>query len=166
MSPFSMIVGIIAFNCNLWSNCLVVMSLSGIKLQKYNIYLKTLFNLILSLNSEEQRFLLKKIENINLKEKRAYPRKVCRIPVRYFYNKRIFSDIIVNIGLGGCFIKTRKPLSVGVRFLMDIQLEGDAKPIRIIGEVTNANRLGMGIEFIKVNGKLLGRLGNLLYKNM
>jgi hypothetical protein len=49
---------------------------------------------------------------------------------------------------------------------MDIQLEGDAQPIRIIGEVTNANRMGMGIEFIKVNGKLLGRLGHLFYRNI
>jgi hypothetical protein len=161
-----MIVGMIAINCNLWSKCIVVMSFSGIKLQKYNIYLKTLFNLILSLNSEEQRFLLKKIEKLNLKEKRAYPRKVCRIPVRYFYNKRIFNNFIVNIGLGGCFIETQKPLSVGQKFLMDIQSDDDAKPIRIIGEVTNANRKGMGIEFIKVNGNILGRLGNLLYKNI
>ena len=49
---------------------------------------------------------------------------------------------------------------------MDIQLKGDSKPIRTIGEVTNANRMGMGIEFIKVSGNLLGKLGNLLYKNI
>ena len=126
--------------------------------------MKNLFNLILALNSEEQRFLLKKIEKLNLKEKRAYSRKVCRIPVRYFYNKRIFNNFIVNISLGGCFIETQKPLSVGAKFLMEIQLDGDAKPIRIKGEVTNANRMGMGIEFGKVSGNLLGKLGNLLYK--
>jgi len=51
---------------------------------------------------------------------------------------------------------------------MDIQLDGDAKPISIKGEVTmtNANRMGMGIEFLKVSGNLLGKLGNLLYKNI
>ncbi len=47
---------------------------------------------------------------------------------------------------------------------MDIQLDGDAKSIRVKGEVTNANRMGMGIEFEKVSGDLLGKLGNLLYK--
>ena len=123
-----------------------------------------MFNLILSLNSEEQRFLLKKIEKLNLKEKRAYPRKVCRIPVRYFYKNRVFNNFIVNIGLGGCFIETQKPLLVGAKFLMDIQLDGGAKPIRIIGEVTNANRMGMGIEFEEVSRNLLEKLGNLLYK--
>ncbi len=140
------------------------MSLSEIKFQKYNIYMKNLFNLILALNSEEQRFLLKKIEKLNLKEKRAFARKVCRIPVRYLYNERIFNDFIVNIGRGGCFIETQKPLSVGEKFLMDIQLDDGAESIWIKGEVTNANRMGMGIEFEKVSGNLLGKLGNLLYK--
>jgi hypothetical protein len=126
--------------------------------------MKNLFNLILTLNSEEQRFLLKKIEKLNLKEKRVYPRKVCRIPVRYLYQERICNSFIVNISLGGCFIETQKPLSVGKKFLMDIQLDGDAKSIRIIGEVTNANRMGMGIEFEKVSENLLGKLGNLFYK--
>jgi hypothetical protein len=140
------------------------MSLSEIKFQKYNIYMVKLFNLILALNSEEQRFLLKKIEKLSLKEKRAFPRKVCRIPVRYFYNERIFNNFIVNISQGGCFIEAQNPLPVGEKFLMDIQLDGDAESIWIKGEVTNANRMGMGIEFEKVGSNFLGKLGDLLYK--
>ena len=146
-------------------NFFAVMNLSKIKFPKYNIYMKNLFDLILSLNPEEQRFLLKKIEKLNLKEKRVYPRKVCRIPVRYYYNGCIFNNFIVNISFGGCFIETQKPLSVGEKFLMDFQLDGDAKSIRIIGKVTNANSMGMGIKFEIVNGNLLGNLGNLLYKS-
>ena len=140
------------------------MSSSEIKFQKYNIYLTKLFSLILSLNSEEQRFLLKKIKKISLKEKRAFARKVCRIPVRYLYNECIFNNIIVNISQGGCFIETQNPLPVGEKFLMDIQRYGDAESIWIKGEVTNANRMGMGVEFEKVNRALLGKLGKLLYK--
>ncbi len=140
------------------------MSSSEIKLQKYNTHITKLFNLVLNLSEEEQRFLLKKIDKLNLKEKRAYPRKVCRIPVRYFYNEGIFNNFIVNISLGGCFIETQKPFSVGEKFLMDIQLDGDAESIRVKGEVTNSNRIGMGVEFEKVSGELLGKLGNLLYK--
>ena len=123
-----------------------------------------LINLVLNLSSEEQRFLLKKIDKLNLKEKRTYPRKVCRIPVRYYYNEGIFNNFIVNISLGGCFIETQKPFSVGEKLLMDIQLEGNAKSIRVKGEVTNANRMGMGIVFEEVSDDLLGKLGNLLYK--
>jgi hypothetical protein len=47
---------------------------------------------------------------------------------------------------------------------MDIQVDGDAKSIRVKGEVTNANRMGMGIVFEEVSDDLLGKLGNLLYK--
>ena len=140
------------------------MSLPEIKLQKYNIHMTKLINLVLNLSSEEQRFLLKKIDKLNLKEKRAYPRKACKIPVRYFYNEGIFNNFIVNISLGGCFIETQKPFSVGEKFLMDIHLDGDAKSIRVKGEVTNANRMGMGIVFEEVSDDLLGKLGNLLFK--
>jgi len=140
------------------------MSLSGIKFRKYNVYITKLFNLILTLNSEEQRFLLKKIEKLILKEKRISARKACRIPVRYYYNKRIFNNFIVNISRDGCFIESPKPLSVGEKFLMDIQLDGDAESIRIKGEVAHASRMGMGIEFEKVSSNLLEKLGYLLYK--
>jgi len=140
------------------------MSLSGIKYRKYNIYITKLFNLILTLNSEEQRFLLKKIEKLILKEKRTSVRKTCRIPVRYYYNERIFNNFIVNISRDGCFIETPRPLPIGEKFLMNIQLDGDAESIRIKGEVANANRMGMGIEFVKVSSNLLEKLGNLLFK--
>ena len=109
---------------------------------------------------------MKKIDKLNLKEKRAYPRKVCRIPVRYYYNEGVFNNFIVNFSLGGCFIETQKPFSVGEKLSMDIQLDGDAKSIRVKGEVTNANRMGMGVEFEKASGNLLRRLGNLLYKTI
>ena len=134
------------------------------KFQKYNIYITKLFNLILTLNSEEQRFLLKKIEKLILKEKRTSARKACRIPVKYYYNDRIFNNFIVNISLNGCFIEAPKPLSVGEKFLMDIQMDGDAESIRIKGEVAHASRMGMGIEFEKVSSNLLEKLGYLLYK--
>ena len=123
-----------------------------------------LFNLILTLNSEEQRFLLKNVERLILKEKRTSARKVCRIPVRYFSNERIYNNFIVNISRDGCFIEAQKPLLVGEKILIDIQLEGDDTSIRIKGEVASANRMGMGIEFEEVSSNLLEKLGNLLYK--
>ncbi len=140
------------------------MSLSEIKFQKYNIYMTKLFNLILTLNPEEQRFLLKKVENLILTEKRSSARKVCRLPVKYFYCDRVFNHIIVNISRDGCFIEAKKPLSVGAKVMLQIQLDSDDESIRIKGEVANANRMGMGIEFEEVSSDLLEKLGNLLYR--
>ena len=122
-----------------------------------------LFNLILTLNAEEQRFLLKNVKKLILKEKRSSTRKICRMPVRYFYNERIYNNFITDISRDGCFIETQKPLLVGEKILLDIQMDGNEKPIRIKGEVANANRLGSGIEFKNVNTKLLETLSNLLY---
>ena len=79
-------------------------------------------------------------------------------------NKKIYNRLIVNISREGCFIETQKPFSVGEKFLMDIQLDGDIKSIRVKCEVTNANRMGMGIAFENVSGDLIRELGNLLYK--
>jgi Tfp pilus assembly protein PilZ len=119
-----------------------------------------LFNLILTLNSEEQRFLLKNVEKLILKEKRSSTRKICRMPVRYFYNERIYNNFITDISRDGCFIETQKPLLVGEKILMDIQMDGNENSIRIKGEVANANRLGSGIEFKKVNTNLSEKLSN------
>lgn len=140
------------------------MSLPEIKFMKYNTDTTKLINLILSLNAEQQRFLLKNVENFILKEKRASARKVCKIPVRYTHNERIYSNFIVNISRNGCFIETQKPLIAGEKIVMDIQLDGEDKSFRIKGEVANTNRIGMGIEFEEVSSKLLEKLGYLIYK--
>jgi len=140
------------------------MSLSDRKIKKYNIYMPRLMNLILSLNPEEHRFLLKNIEKLILDEKRTSPRKACSIPVKFIYKNRTHNSSIVNISRYGCFIEAQKPLLVGEKILMDIQWDGDDTPIRINGEVANANRIGIGIEFEDLSDDLLEQLGSLLYK--
>ena len=140
------------------------MSSSEIKLQKHNTYTTKLFDLISTLNLEQQRYLLKNVEKLILKEKRTSARKACRIPIRYIYNERIYSSFIINMSREGCFIEAQKTLSVREKILLDIPLDGDEKSFRIKGEVANTNRIGMGIEFEEVSSHMLGKIGNLLYK--
>jgi hypothetical protein len=142
------------------------MSLSETKAQKYNTYVVKLFKLILALNLEEQRFLLKNIEKFLYEEKRTTARKDCQIPVNCFYNERFYDHFITNISRDGCFIETQTPLSVGEPILMDILLDGDGQSIRVKGEVANINRRGMGIEFVEVSGEVLEQLGYLLYRKI
>ena len=130
------------------------MSLSEIKFQKYNIFLTKLFNLIISLNSEQQQFLLKKAEELFFSEKREDVRKDCRIPVRYVNHNGLYNNFIVNICRGGCFIETQKPFFIGEKILMDIQLDGSEEPIRTRGEVAHVNRLGIGVEFKETSTNL------------
>ena len=140
------------------------MGLSENKIKKYNVFMARLMSRILTLNPEEQRFLLKNIEKFSFNEKRTTARKVCRIPVRYYHNDHIYRDFIINIGLAGCFIETKKPLMIGEIILMDIKLENYEKSIRVKGEVANADRLGMGIEFKDVSSPLSERLRYILFK--
>ena len=140
------------------------MSSSEIILQKHNTYTTKLSDLISTLNQEQQRYLLKNVEKLILIEKRTSARKICRIPVRYIFKKKIYNSLIVNISREGCFIETQKPLLPGERILLDIQLNDDDKSFKIKGEVANTNRIGMGIEFEEVSNDLLKKLGYLLYK--
>ena len=140
------------------------MSLSETKFKKYNVFMPKLFNLIINLNEEQQRFMRKKVENCIFNEKRASGRKVCRIPMRYATCGRIYNDFIINIGHDGCFIETQRPLSVREEILMDIQSDGYDKPLRTKGEVAHANRLGIGIEFKDGNNDISDKLNKLLIK--
>ena len=121
-----------------------------IKYQKYNIVLAKLLNLIIDLNEEQQRLLLKVVEEKFLKEKRGYIRKICRVPVRYINNNRICSSFIINFSRDGCFIKTQEPLFVGEEILMDIRSDSHNKTIRIKGIVAHVNRLGIGIKYKEI----------------
>jgi Tfp pilus assembly protein PilZ len=109
-----------------------------------------LIKLILSLNEEHQEALLKKGRELLLKEKRA-PRKSCKIPVKYQTFDRVYSDRIMNISQSGVFIDTRRPIFVGEEILMDFQIEGVNKALRMEGKVVHASSRGVGIEFQKVD---------------
>jgi Tfp pilus assembly protein PilZ len=126
---------------------------------KYNIVISQLFNLILNLNEAQQNALLRKAEELFLKEKRAYPRKSCRIPVRYSTFDRIYSNCITNISQNGVFIETEKPLFVREEILMDFTLKGFNEPLKLKGEVAHATRTGIGVKFKNVSTDLAEMLG-------
>ena len=120
------------------------------KIKQYNVTISELIKLILSLNEEHQEALLKKGRELLSKEKRA-PRKSCTIPVKYQTFDRVYSDRIMNISQSGVFIDTRRPIFVGEEILMDFQIEGVNKALRMEGKVVHASSRGVGIEFQKVD---------------
>jgi len=120
------------------------------KIRQYNVTISELIKLILNLNEEHQEALLKKGRELLSKEKRA-PRKSCKIPVKYQTFDRVYSDRIMNISQSGVFIDTRRPIFVGEEILMDFQIEGVKKALRMEGKVVHASSRGVGIEFKKVD---------------
>ena len=118
--------------------------------KQYNVTISKLFKLILKLNEAHQKALLKKGEELLLREKRA-PRKSCRIPVRYTTFDRVYSDRIMNLSRNGVFIQTQRPIFVGEEIIIDFKIEGFTKPLKIKGKVVRASRSGVGIEFKNVS---------------
>ena len=130
--------------------------------KKYSTLIYKLFNIVLSLNEEQQIELLKQAEELFLKEKRSADRKDCKIPVYYATYDRVYSNYIKNISRNGLFIKTQRPLFVGEEILMTFRLKGFDKPIKIKGEVAHATRAGIGVEFKNASPFLMEVLGILI----
>jgi type IV pilus assembly protein PilZ len=83
---------------------------------------------------------------------RAHPRAPIELKVDYKKLNSFFADYTKNISKGGTFIKTKKPLPVGTRFLFKLSVPKREAPFELLGEVvwssTDGAEPGMGIRFI------------------
>ena len=117
------------------------------KIQKYNLVILKLFEVILKLNQDQQARLLNYAEELCIKDMRAAVRKVCSIPVSFSAHNRINLDPIKNISKGGLFIDTTVPFKVGEEILMSFNMQGYDRPLKIKGVVVRVDRLGVGVEY-------------------
>src|SRR3954454_12051756 len=83
---------------------------------------------------------------------RAHPRAPIELKVDYKKLNSFFADYTKNISKGGTFIKTKKPLPIGTRFLFKLTVPQRGDPFELLGEVvrsqTDGEEPGMGIRFI------------------
>ena len=116
-------------------------------LKKYNVVIPKLFQIILNLPEEKQVALLQHAEELLVKERRAFVRKSCSIPVSYATYDRVYSNTIKNISQRGVFIETKRPLFVGEELVMSFSMKGFGKPLKVKGEIVQVSRSGIGVEF-------------------
>lgn len=116
-------------------------------LKKYNVVIPKLFQIILNLPEEKQLALLQHAEELLVKERRAFVRKSCSIPVSYATYDRVYSNIIKNISQKGVFIETKRPLFVGEELILSFSMPGFGKPLKVKGEIVQVSRSGIGVEF-------------------
>ncbi len=116
-------------------------------LKKYNVVIPKLFQIILNLPEEKQLELLQYAEELLIKERRAFIRKKCSIPVSYATYDRVYTNTIKNISQKGMFIETQRPLFVGEELIMSFTLAGFGKPLKVKGEIVQVSRSGIGVEF-------------------
>jgi Tfp pilus assembly protein PilZ len=116
-------------------------------LKKYNVVIPKLFQIILNLPEEKQLALLQHAEELLVKERRAFIRKTCSIPVSYATYDRVYSNTIKNISQKGVFIETKRPLFVGEELILSFSMPGFGKPLKVKGEIVQVSRSGIGVEF-------------------
>ena len=123
------------------------MNIPEASLKKYNVVIPKLFQIILNLPEEKQLALLQYAEELLVKERRAFIRKKCSIPVSYATYDRVYSNTIKNISQKGVFIETQRPLFVGEELIMSFSMAGFGKPLKVKGEIVQVSRSGIGVEF-------------------
>ena len=83
---------------------------------------------------------------------RLHPRAPIELKVDYKKLNSFFADYTKNISKGGTFIKTKKPLPIGTRFLFKLQVPRLGSAFELLGEVVwskaDGEDPGMGIRFI------------------
>ena len=138
------------------------MELPADALQKYNVVIPKLFQIILNLPEEKQSVLLKYAEDLLTKERRAFIRKSCSIPVTYSTYDRVYTNTIKNISQKGVFIETQRPLFVGEELILSFSMDGFDKPLKINGEIVQVNRSGIGVEFKNMSPYVVEMLATLI----
>ncbi len=85
-------------------------------------------------------------------EHRQHGRAPIELKVDYKKLNSFFADYTKNISKGGTFIKTKKTLPIGTRFLFRLSIPGRERPFELNGEVMHAtssgDEPGMGIRFV------------------
>ena len=131
-------------------------------LKKYNVVIPKLFQIILNLSEDKQLLLLQFAEDLLVKERRAFIRKACSIPVSYATYDRVYSNTIKNISQKGVFIETQRPLFVGEELVLSFSMAGIDKPLKVKGEIVQVNRGGIGVEFKNVSPYVEEMLATLI----
>ena len=85
-------------------------------------------------------------------DRRREARAPIELKVEYKRLYTFFYDYTKNISKGGTFIKTKKPLPIGTRFLFKLTVPQREAPFELLGEVVlskgDTEEPGMGIRFI------------------
>ena len=88
----------------------------------------------------------------NRPDGRQHPRAPIELKVDYKKLNSFFADYTKNISKGGTFIKTKKPLPIGTRFVFKLTVPRREAPFELLGEVVwskaDGDEPGMGVRFI------------------
>ncbi len=113
-----------------------------------------LISLIDNMSVTERRDLLNMLEDLSDGFRRNHPRKACDLAVDCVSSDRVFKDFMRNISVGGTFIETRIPFSMGEEMTMTFAPANSEDRIKVTGEIVWTGRLGIGVKFETANKEL------------
>jgi len=106
-----------------------------------------LIELIKNMSEDEQRTLLKDLEERPFEGRRKHVRKPFLMAVDYSTQDHVYKDFIQDISSGGVFIQTHMPFTVGQEVSLTFPLPNYQKHIKVIGEVVRSTPQGVGVKF-------------------
>ncbi|HUV58602.1 MAG TPA: PilZ domain-containing protein [Desulfatiglandales bacterium] len=106
-----------------------------------------LIELIKNMPEDEQRTLLKDLEEKPFEGRRKHVRKPFLMAVDYSTQDHIYKDFIQDISTGGVFIQTHMPFTVGQEVSLTFPLPNYQKHIKVTGEVVRSTTQGVGVKF-------------------
>jgi Tfp pilus assembly protein PilZ len=114
-----------------------------------------LFKMIAKMSDDERRTLLNLLQNGFLKGKcrRNHYRKPLCLPVQYVSQGRTYSGYTRNISLGGLFLRTRFPFSIGQGLILAFLPQDRHSYLKVTGEVVRTSPEGIGVKFNSLNQK-------------
>ena len=106
-----------------------------------------LIELIKSMPEDEQRTLLKDLEEKPFEGRRKHVRKPFLMAVDYSTQDHVYKDFIQDISTGGVFIQTHMPFTIGQEVSLTFPLPNYQKHIKVVGEVVRSTTQGVGVKF-------------------
>jgi len=106
-----------------------------------------LIELIKSMPEDEQRTLLKDLEEKPFEGRRNQVRKPFLMAVDYSTQDHVYKDFIQDISTGGVFIQTHMPFTIGQEVSLTFPLPNYQKHIKIVGEIVRSTAQGVGVKF-------------------
>jgi Tfp pilus assembly protein PilZ len=114
---------------------------------------------------DKRQFILETLQGRRQpSQRRRHARMPIAVPARYRSadSAEYHESELREISVGGCVIRTSKPLPLGDEIIVEITPPGGAGPMAIAGRVTYHNADGVGLRFVYRDGGGARRLRELL----
>lgn len=126
---------------------------------------KRLLEMFDRMTEEQQQIYLRHLEKLQANWKRHHPRQRCQIDVDYDTQDGSFKNTIKNISLGGVYIETQEPFTLGQQIELYLTSPINQISCMVTGQVVRRDKNGIGIEFGNLTRRQQGIIMSLMERS-